>query len=104
MALECGTSLNDPSRFQTEPEQQQQHRSSIQRKQHGMTSLGRVPTARRPTNLPSEKAEHGGNDISVNLVPSGGPGWGSKQSESGSTTTPSLVSILNIHSTLMDII
>lgn len=58
-----------------------------------MTSLGRVPTARRPTNLPSEKAEYGGHDLSVNLVPSGGPGWGNKQSESGSTATPSLVRI-----------
>jgi len=75
--------------LQTEPEQQQQHRSNIQRKQHGMTSLGKVPTARRPTNLPSEKSEHGGNDISV-IVPSGGSGWGNKQSESGSITTPSL--------------
>lgn len=60
-----------------------------------MTSLGKVPTARRPTNLPSEKSEHNGNDPSVNLVPSGGVGWGSKQNESCSTT-PSLVSIRQI--------
>lgn len=57
-----------------------------------MTALGKVPTARRPTNLPSEKSEHSGNDPSVNLVPSGGAGWGNKQNETGPNTTPSLVS------------
>lgn len=77
--------------FQSEPEQHQ-HKSSIQRKQHGMTPLGKVPTARRPTNLPSEKSEHSGNDPSINLVPSGGAGWGNKPNETVATTTPSLVS------------
>lgn len=50
-----------------------------------MTSLGKVPTARRPTNLPSEKSEHSGNDPSINLVPSGGAGWGNKSNETNST-------------------
>ena len=40
---------------------------------HGLQSLGKVPTARRaPANLPSLKAENGGNDPAVNLVPSSG--------------------------------
>ena len=39
---------------------------------HGLQSLGKVPTARRaPANLPSLKAEHSGNDPTINLVPSG---------------------------------
>lgn len=38
---------------------------------HGLQSLGKVPTARRaPANLPSLKAEHSGNDPTINLVPS----------------------------------
>lgn len=57
-----------------------------------MTALGKVPTARRPTNLPSEKSEHSGNEPAVNLVPSGGAGWGNKQNETGATITPSSVS------------
>ena len=37
---------------------------------HGLQSLGKVPTARRaPANLPSLKAEHSGNDPTINLVP-----------------------------------
>jgi len=39
---------------------------------HGLQSLGKVPTARRaPANLPSLKAEHSGNDPTINLVPAG---------------------------------
>ena len=44
---------------------------------HGLQSLGKVPTARRaPANLPSLKAEHSGNDPTINLVPSGHGGVG----------------------------
>ncbi|XP_022908286.2 protein split ends isoform X1 [Onthophagus taurus] len=58
---------------------------------HGMQSLGRVPSARRPpANLPSIKSEHSGTDAAVSLVPSGGPGWGQKQESSTPLTTTTL--------------
>uniref|UniRef100_A0A8D8XYR6 Protein PRRC2A n=1 Tax=Cacopsylla melanoneura TaxID=428564 RepID=A0A8D8XYR6_9HEMI len=50
---------------------------------HGMSVLGKVPSARKPTNLPSLKSENTGNDPPVHLVPTGGPGWGSKPGETG---------------------
>ncbi|XP_065226926.1 protein PRRC2C-like isoform X3 [Planococcus citri] len=84
-----------PSGSKSAEPEQQPNKSSAQRIQHGMTSLGKVPTARRPTNLPSEKSEQSGNDPSVNLVPSGGPGWGNKTNETGPTPTPSLVQNAN---------
>ena len=59
---------------------------------HGMQSLGRVASVRRvplPANLPSLKAENCGNDPNVNLVPSGGQGWGSKGEEMSSTAQTS---------------
>ena len=52
---------------------------------HGLQSLGKVPTARRaPATLPSVKAEKGGNDPTVVLVPSGGSGWTKDREKSGS--------------------
>ncbi|XP_065337387.1 protein PRRC2A isoform X3 [Cloeon dipterum] len=48
-------------------------------RKHGMQSLGKVPSARRPpANLPSLKSEHSGQEPPVSLVPSGGAGWGAK--------------------------
>lgn len=52
-----------------------------------MQSLGKVPSARRaPVNLPSIKSEHSGSDTAVSLVPSGGAGWGNKDSITTTTT------------------
>lgn len=69
-----------------EPHQQ---KTALPRK-HGMQSLGKVPSARRPpANLPSLKSEHSGNDPAVSLVPSGGTGWGSKPGEAGQPTSVS---------------
>ena len=52
---------------------------------HGLQSLGKVPTARRaPANLPSLKAEHSGNDPTINLVPAGhgaSGGWTATNSQ-----------------------
>lgn len=68
-----------------EPHQQ---KSTLPRK-HGMQSLGKVPSARRPpANLPSLKSEHSGNDPAISLVPSGGTGWGSKPGETSQAVTP----------------
>ena len=54
---------------------------------HGLQSLGKVPTARRaPANLPSLKAEHSGNDPTINLVPAGhnsAGGWTAGKEENG---------------------
>ena len=47
---------------------------------HGLQSLGKIASARRvppPALLPSLRAENSGNDPTVNLVPTGGQGWGS---------------------------
>ena len=54
---------------------------------HGLQSLGKVPTARRaPANLPSLKAEHSGNDPTINLVPAGhssSGGWTANKEAEG---------------------
>ncbi|KAF2905937.1 hypothetical protein ILUMI_00241 [Ignelater luminosus] len=74
--------------YTTEPLETQQQKNTLPRK-HGMQSLGKVPTARRPpANLPSLKSEHTGSDAAVSLVPSGGAGWGKQDPSSPSTTTP----------------
>ena len=58
---------------------------------HGLQSLGKVPTARRaPANLPSLKAEHSGNDPSINLVPAGhssAGGWTANKDDNNGETT-----------------
>lgn len=71
-----------------------------------MQSLGKVPSARRPANLPSLKSEYSGNDPAVSLVPSGGTGWGSKPGETGPpvsppppTTTPPASAIVTVSTT-----
>lgn len=78
-------------------------KSTVPRK-HGMQSLGKVPSARRPpANLPSLKSEHSGNDPTVSLVPTGGTGWGSKPGETGPSPTiqtppqPPAVSLIQNH-------
>ncbi|KAF5307353.1 hypothetical protein FQR65_LT07070 [Abscondita terminalis] len=76
-----------------EPLETQQQKNTIPRK-HGMQSLGKVPTARRPpANLPSLKSEHTGSDAAVSLVPSGGAGWGKQDQNSPSTNIPGSISI-----------
>ncbi|KAK5649329.1 hypothetical protein RI129_000358 [Pyrocoelia pectoralis] len=71
----------------------QQQKNTIPRK-HGMQSLGKVPTARRPpANLPSIKSEHTGSDAAVSLVPSGGVGWGKQDQNSPSTNVPSVSTV-----------
>ena len=67
--------------------EQQQQKSTLPRK-HGMQSLGKVPSARRPpANLPSLKSEHSSSDPAVSLVPSGGSGWATTKDISPSTTS-----------------
>lgn len=76
----------------------QQQKNPIPRK-HGMQSLGKVPTARRPpANLPSLKSEHTGSDTAVSLVPSGGAGWGKQDSSPSTSTTSSVRSHNNLFS------
>lgn len=38
-----------------------------------------------PANLPSLKSENSGNDPSINLVPTGGSGWGTKEKDTSGT-------------------
>ncbi|XP_018302966.1 protein PRRC2C isoform X3 [Mycetomoellerius zeteki] len=67
-----------------EPHQQ---KNTLPRK-HGMQSLGKVPSARRPpANLPSLKSETSSSDPAVSLVPSGGSGWATTKESTSSTTT-----------------
>ncbi|XP_063244612.1 protein PRRC2C isoform X15 [Bacillus rossius redtenbacheri] len=74
-------SLDINSLYRGESLEPQQLKHTLLRK-HGMQSLGKVPSARRPpANLPSLKSEHSGNDPAISLVPSGGTGWGSKPGE-----------------------
>ena len=57
-------------------------------RQHGLQSLGKVGSVRRmppPANLPSLKSENSGNDPSINLVPTGGSGWGTKEKDTSGT-------------------
>lgn len=76
------------SLIQGESLEPHQQKSTLPRK-HGMQSLGKVPSARRPpANLPSLKSEHSGNDPAISLVPSGGTGWGSKPGETSQAVTP----------------
>ncbi len=58
---------------------------------HGLQSLGKVASARRmppPAHLPSLKSESSGNDPTVNLVPTGGAGWGSEKSQTPTEKQP----------------
>ncbi|KAF5289512.1 hypothetical protein FQA39_LY15067 [Lamprigera yunnana] len=78
--------------YTTEPLETQQQKNTLPRK-HGMQSLGKVPTARRPpANLPSLKSEHTGSDAAVSLVPSGGAGWGKQDQNSPSTNISGSIS------------
>lgn len=71
-----------------EPHQQ---KNTLPRK-HGMQSLGKVPSARRPpANLPSLKSETSNSDPAVSLVPSGGSGWATAKDSTSSTTTTTTV-------------
>ena len=66
--------------------EQHLQKSTLPRK-HGMQSLGKVPSARRPpANLPSLKSEHNNSDPAVSLVPSGGSGWATTKDPSPSPT------------------
>jgi len=65
-----------------------------------MQSLGKVPSARRPpANLPSLKSEHSGQEPPVSLVPSGGAGWGAKESEETGGPSSSQPATTTPHST-----
>lgn len=65
--------------FQGESTEGNQHKSIVQRK-NGLQPLGKViRNVRNPVNLPSEKSESS-HESTINLVPIGGAGWGSKQS------------------------
>ncbi|KAG8042588.1 hypothetical protein G9C98_005222 [Cotesia typhae] len=67
--------------------EQHQQKSTLPRK-HGMQSLGKVPSARRPpANLPSLKSEYSSSDPAVSLVPSGGSGWATTKEQSPNTNT-----------------
>ncbi|XP_034934414.1 protein PRRC2B isoform X3 [Chelonus insularis] len=67
--------------------EQHQQKSTLPRK-HGMQSLGKVPSARRPpANLPSLKSEYSSSDPAVSLVPSGGSGWATTKEPSPLTTS-----------------
>lgn len=82
------SNLYHPCYLQGESLEPHQAKSTLPRK-HGMQSLGKVPSARRPpANLPSLKSEHSGNDPAISLVPTGGTGWGNKPGETGPPGTP----------------
>lgn len=67
--------------------EQHQQKNTLPRK-HGMQSLGKVPSARRPpANLPSLKSEHSSSDPAVSLVPSGGSGWATTKDSTATTIT-----------------
>lgn len=67
--------------------EQHQQKSAVPRK-HGMQSLGKVPSARRPpANLPSLRSETSSSDPAVSLVPSGGSGWATNKDSAPTTTT-----------------
>ncbi|KAI4472377.1 hypothetical protein M0802_016885 [Mischocyttarus mexicanus] len=71
--------------------EQHQQKNTLPRK-HGMQTLGRVPSARRPpANLPSLKSETSSSDPAVSLVPSGGSGWATTK-DSGTSSTNTTVS------------
>lgn len=79
-----------------EPHQQ---KNTLPRK-HGMQSLGKVPSARRPpANLPSLKSEHSSSDPAVSLVPSGGSGWATTKDSVSSTTTTTTVAATSLDNT-----
>ena len=86
--------------------EQQQQKSTLPRK-HGMQSLGKVPSARRPpANLPSLKSEHSSSDPAVSLVPSGGSGWAttkdvSPPTTSTTTTTANTANSTNVNKSLL---
>lgn len=76
--------------FQGENPEKQQQKSSSSYIKHGMQSLGKVPSARRPpANLPSLKSEHSGTDAAVPLVPPGAQGWGKQDTTTSSTSSTS---------------
>nr|VZI28258.1 unnamed protein product [Spirometra erinaceieuropaei] len=69
-------------------------------RQGGLQLVGKLQGTRRnpppPPWIPSLKAEMGGQDTRINLVPPGGSGWGTgpnstSTSQPGSTTTPSTI-------------
>ncbi|XP_066588319.1 protein PRRC2A-like isoform X2 [Prorops nasuta] len=82
--------------------EQHQQKNTLPRK-HGMQSLGKVPSARRPpANLPSLKSETSSSDPAVSLVPSGGSGWATTKdpaSPTVSSTTTTAVSALDTTTT-----
>lgn len=83
-----------------EPHQQ---KNTLPRK-HGMQSLGKVPSARRPpANLPSLKSEHSSSDPAVSLVPSGGSGWATTKESTPSTTTTTTVATTSLDNTTVSV-
>lgn len=89
-----------PIFFQGESLEPHQQKNTLPRK-HGMQSLGKVPSARRPpANLPSLKSETSSSDPAVSLVPSGGSGWATtKDSTSSTTTTTTTVATASLDNT-----
>lgn len=72
---------------QGESLEQHQQKNAVPRK-HGMQSLGKVPSARRPpANLPSLKSETSSSDPAVSLVPTGGSGWATTKDSAPTTNT-----------------
>ncbi|XP_058806241.1 protein PRRC2C isoform X3 [Phymastichus coffea] len=72
--------------------EQHQQKNTVPRK-HGMQSLGKVPSARRPpANLPSLKSETSSSDPAVSLVPTGGSGWATTKDLASTTNTVTTIS------------